>query len=117
MHGEVVSLWLDIIRKIHRSLEMSHSPEGALNELAKGRVHVCWGHIYEALTTLRPHKSFVKQPVNKGAWRQTIDLHGRKVAMALQDCIIMLPRVIIVNSVSLSRPFLRSKVFIWQKFM
>jgi hypothetical protein len=83
MHCVVVSLWLDIIRKILWSLEMSRSPEGALNKLAKGRVHACWGHIYEALATLRPRKYFAKQPVNKGAWRQTIDLRGRKVVMAL----------------------------------
>jgi hypothetical protein len=97
---------------------MLHSPEEALNELAKGRVHVCWGHIYEALATLRRHKSFVKQPVNKTnnrfAWLQSCD----GFVMALQDRSIMLLRVIIVNSVSLSRPFQWSaKALNWQKFM
>jgi hypothetical protein len=42
----------------------------------------CWSHIHEALATLRPRKSFVRQPVNKRVYRPNNRFAGRKVARA-----------------------------------
>jgi hypothetical protein len=41
------------------------------------------GHIHKALATLRPRRSFVRQPVNRGGCSRTLDLRGHKVARAL----------------------------------